>query len=173
MSNSRPWGGLLFRDIPKLVLIAFVIGQTQPSTAIAKETVISGVPRVVDGDTIVFNDDRVRLHGIDAPESKQQCLIGGENYECGKNATVGLRKFIGDEIVTCVSSKKDRYQRLIAVCTLGGIDINAAIVEAGWAVAYRRYSKDYVHAETQAEEAGVGIWAGSFELPWEWRKKNK
>jgi endonuclease YncB( thermonuclease family) len=155
------------------VICTLIILCAPLNTVLASELVVTGDPRVVDADTLVINGDRIRLHGIDAPETKQLCIKENAEYECGKQATTWLREYIGDASITCVSSKKDRYKRLIAVCTLGGVDVNAAIVEAGWAVAYRHYSKDYVDEEMQAEKVSAGIWAGIFELPWKWRKKNK
>lgn len=159
----------------KFLTALFIISiWTSPVGVVAATVVeVSGIPRVVDADTLVIDGDRIRLHGIDAPEAKQQCIKDNNEYACGEAATSWLRAYIGVASVTCVSSKKDRYKRLIAVCSVNGVDINAAIVEAGWAVAYRRYSKDYIDEEMQAEKAGAGIWAGTFELPWKWRKKNK
>ena len=133
---------------------------------------IAGMPRIIDGDTIEVNGERVRLHGIDAPESKQECSRGDGNlYRCGEASTDALRVLVGAGPVRCEGSAYDRYKRLIAVCYSGSINLNAEMVRQGWALAYRRYSKDYVAAEVEAQEAKRGIWAGEFEPPWEWRRK--
>jgi endonuclease YncB( thermonuclease family) len=55
-------------------------------------------------------------------------------------------------------------------CLVGDLDINEWLVTQGLALAYRRYSLDYVAAEDQARAASRGMWAGSFEPPWEWRR---
>ncbi|MDC0135044.1 thermonuclease family protein, partial [Alphaproteobacteria bacterium] len=60
-----------------------------------------------------------------------------------------------------------------SVCYVNGEDINALLVERGWALAYRKYSKDYVHQENQARINNLGLWSGKFTLPWEWRSKNR
>ena len=139
------------------------------STAMAD---ITGKPRVVDGDTVWIDDTKIRLHGIDAPETKQECYrVDGSPYRCGEAATDALRVLIGADPVRCEGDTLDRYKRLIAICYSGTADLNAEMVRQGWALAYRRYSKDYVSAEKEAQDAKRGIWAGEFEPPWEWRRK--
>ena len=132
---------------------------------------ITGTARVVDGDTIEISGERIRLHGIDAPESKQKCTASGKEWACGQEATFALARFIATHWITCKGNKRDRYERLIAVCYAGGKDINAAMVCQGWALAYRRYSMDYVDEENEAREDSLGIWHGEFMPPWEWRRK--
>ena len=133
---------------------------------------ITGKPRVVDGDTIHIGKTKIRLHGIDAPEMKQECYrVDGTPYRCGEAATDALRVLIGADPVRCEGDTLDRYKRLIAICYSGTADLNAEMVRQGWALAYRRYSKDYVSAEKEAQDAKRGIWAGEFEPPWEWRRK--
>jgi len=104
---------------------------------------ITGKPRIVDGDTIHIGDTKIRLHGIDAPEMKQTCRTSkGEEQLCGVLAKQVLEKLIRDQDVTCKGDTRDRYRRLIAVCFVGNQDLNAEMVREGWALAYRRYSKD-------------------------------
>jgi endonuclease YncB( thermonuclease family) len=133
---------------------------------------LTGDARVVDGDTIWTGDTKIRLHGIDAPETRQECTgRDGEPYRCGEAATAALRTLIGSEPVRCEGDTYDRYKRLIATCYSGSIDLNAELVRLGWALAYRKYSKDYVSAELEAHDAKRGMWAGEFEPPWDWRRK--
>ena len=133
---------------------------------------VTGNPRVVDGDTVWIDGTKIRLHGIDAPETKQECYrVDGSPYRCGEAATDALRVLIGADPVRCEGDTLDRYKRLIAICYSGTADLNAEMVRQGWALAYRRYSKDYVSAEKEAQDAKRGIWAGEFEPPWEWRRK--
>ena len=134
---------------------------------------VSGNARVVDGDTIHISKTKIRLHGIDAPESKQTCAADGKVWPCGQEATQALVEAISDQPVTCKGDKQDRYKRLLAVCYVGNINLNAMMVRNGWALAYRRYSTDYVDAEGIAEKARVGIWRGEFEKPWEWRRSKR
>jgi endonuclease YncB( thermonuclease family) len=129
----------------------------------------SGLPRVVDGDTIDVGGQRVRLWGIDAPESRQQCDRDGQAYACGRAATEYLRTLIGDARVDCEPRTHDRYRRVVARCFVHGEDVSAAMVRAGWAMAFVRYSRDYVGDEQQARAAHSGMWAGSFQPPWDWR----
>ena len=86
-------------------------------------------------------------------------------------ATFALAEIIETHWITCKGETVDRYKRRIAVCYAGPYDINAEMVRRGWALAYRRYSKDYVDEEEDASSRGVGMWQGEFMKPWEWRRK--
>ena len=128
---------------------------------------------VTDGDTIKSGSVRIRLHGIDAPETKQTCKkSNGSIYYCGQKSTAFLKTLIKSNEVSCVQKDKDRYGRIIAVCYVDGKDINAVMVEEGWAIAYRYYSKDYIKEEERAKNQSKGIWQGSFVEPYIWRKNN-
>jgi endonuclease YncB( thermonuclease family) len=131
---------------------------------------IKGQATVIDGDTIEIHGQRFRLHGIDAPESKQTCFAGGKSYRCGQQAALALSDKINRKLVSCDERDRDRYKRIVAVCSSGSVDLNGWLVFQGWAVAYRRYSKDYVGEEETAKAQGVGIWSGEFVLPWDWRR---
>lgn len=134
---------------------------------------LSGRPSVIDGDTLELHGTRIRLHGIDAPESRQTCLRAGKAERCGQQAALALADRIGRRAVTCEGHSKDRYGRLLAVCKAGNEDLNAWLVGAGWAVAYRKYSLDYVGQEEAARKAGRGLWGMQFEMPWDWRKGHR
>ena len=134
---------------------------------------ISGQARVIDGDTLEVAGQRIRLHGIDAPESKQLCRRDGERWRCGKDATSALNTFLGNRPVSCEELDRDRYRRIVAKCAVDGVDIGEWMVSRGWAVAYYLYSYDYSRAEQRARSARRGVWAGEFEKPWEWRKQRR
>ena len=135
---------------------------------------LTGHVRVVDGDSLYFEnlDERVRLQGIDAPESRQECKSAkGARYGCGLVATRALRQKIAARPVRCEGGQRDRYGRLLGTCfTSDGTDLNGWLVERGHALVYRRYPQQYVAQETAAREADRGIWSGSFVKPWEWRR---
>lgn len=130
---------------------------------------ISGRAVVIDGDTLDIDGERVRLHGIDAPEAAQVCHLSGLDWPCGREATRFLSHAAGAGVVLCSGAKRDRYGRLIAVCYVDGSCLNAAMVAHGWALAYRKYSLDYVAEEDAARSAERGLWRGQFTEPWEWR----
>lgn len=148
--------------------------------ALAVEQALVGPATVVDGDTLVVAGTRVRLFGIDAPETKQSCSrpTSQAAYSCGLEAKQALIDKIGGAPVRCSPKKsKDMYGRSVAVCSLvpqcgAAEDLNAWLVQEGHAVAYRQYSKAYVPMEDAARSAGRGIWAGAFEQPDQWRKEN-
>ena len=136
----------------------------------ASAQTLTGEARIIDADTVEIAGERLRLEGIDAPESRQTCKHGGKRYDCGKDATSALRKKIGKESITCQGDTRDRYDRLIAVCYLDELDLNGWLVRQGHALAYRRFSKRYVAAEDEARKAKRGIWQGQFIQPWQWRQ---
>jgi endonuclease YncB( thermonuclease family) len=130
-----------------------------------------GVASVIDGDTIEIHGQRFRLSGIDAPEAKQLCEDAtGQAYRCGQVAANALATFIGRQTVTCVKVDIDRYQRIVAECSVAGEDLGRDMVASGLAVAYRKYSTVYVPDEEAAQISQTGIWSGTFEMPWDWRK---
>ena len=126
----------------------------------------TGAAVVNDGDSLTLGAMRVRLRGIDAPEYRQTCTKGGADYACGRQARQALVALIGKRPVECSGWEKDRYGRLLGDCKAGGVDLNRAQVEAGWAVAYGGFERE----QAAARAAGRGIWAGSFVEPQEWRR---
>jgi endonuclease YncB( thermonuclease family) len=134
---------------------------------------ISGVPIITDGDTLKIFNKRIRLHGVDSPEKRQICYKDFKEYNCGKEATEMLIKKIDGNSVTCkVQNRLDRYKRYIGVCFIGEANLNKWMVRNGYAVAYRRYSKDYVEDENYAKRNKLGLWSGDFIHPEKWRKLN-
>ncbi|WP_372619019.1 thermonuclease family protein [Falsiroseomonas sp.] len=134
---------------------------------------LSGPAQVVDGDTLVLRGERVRLHGVDAPESNQPCEREGLRWPCGRDVTVSLRLFLDGRMVRCVSQGRDRFGRVLGRCHAGDQDIGAWLVREGLAVAYTRYSWRYLPQELRARWEGRGLWGGRFEAPEEWRRRNQ
>jgi endonuclease YncB( thermonuclease family) len=130
--------------------------------------------RIIDGDTIKKDGVSYRLHGIDAPETKQICNLNDEDWQCGLAATGYLQKLHGDDGFKCEELGRDRYKRVIARCYTfqddSKEDIGSLMVREGYALAYRRYSKDYIDEEELAKENKRGLWRSKFIKPWEWRR---
>ena len=126
--------------------------------------------RVVDGDTIVLNGEKIRFSGIDTPELKQTCLNGDEKVYCGKTAKILLIKKIGNETPECISEGKDAYKRMLAECFVNGESLSAFLVRSGYAFAYRKYSDKFIKDEEFAKENKLGMWAMTFQYPWDFRK---
>jgi len=133
---------------------------------------IVGKARVIDGDTIDIAGTRIRLQGIDAPESDQTCTDSRNGaWRCGRAATRALIGFIAGRPLRCETSGFDRYRRVLAMCALpDDTDANAWMVQQGWALTY--YAATYQPQEAEARAAKRGIWAGSFIPPWEWRHRH-
>ena len=151
--------------------ILFVVSLFIGSYSYAKT--IIGKPKVIDGDTIYIHKNKIRLHAIDAPETKQTCILNSKKWACGKQSTKELTKLISNKSVTCKVNDIDVYYRFIAVCFIDTIDINQWMVENGWAIAYRYYSSDYIFEEKFARENKLGIWSSLFIEPYKYRQKNK
>lgn len=161
--------GFLCYYFPMLRLVLAAILLLPPSIAVAD---VTGHARVLDGDTIEIAGERIRLHGIDAPELKQTCRTKrGKAYDCGRLAVIALRDLIWNQEVTCRGDRRDKDKYLIAKCFIGRIDLGEQIVLTGRAVAYTKDSDDYVRAEEGAKRLKQGLWGGTFMPPWEWRKK--
>ena len=112
---------------------------------------LTGVPRIVDGDTLAIGATKVRLEGIDAPETDQVCLnANGIRWTCGIDARDQLAAHIAGRVISCSSRGIDAYKRTLAICSLAGEDLNAWMVQQGWALAYVQYSSAYTHAEKDA-----------------------
>ena len=135
-----------------------------------QERELFGRATVTDGDTIRIGKARIRLHGIDAPESQQACSENGQTWRCGDAATAALKSVIGSQSVSCTKRDTDRYGRVVAECRAGAVNLNVWMVRQGFALAYRRFSTEYVRDEDAARTARRGIWRGKFVRPWDWRK---
>ena len=168
--ESRRRLGWIEKSIPWLLGCAlFVMGMISLHNSEPVE--ISGNVTRSDGDSFWIGDTEIRLFGIDAFEAGQTCGSRVQRYDCGAMSIAALRN-LTRRGVTCRGNDFDRYDRLIAVCHAGGEDINAAMVERGHALAYRRYSRDYVDEEREAKATEAGVWAGEFLAPWDYRAEN-
>ncbi len=148
-----------------------IFGVSEVSQDLTPAVIVAGQPQIIDGDTLHIDDTRIRLYGIDAPESGQSCRTSdGQMYRCGQRATQVIAGFISQKTISCDQRDIDQYGRSVAVCGADGVDLGKWLVQNGWAVAYRRFSTDYVVAESIARSANLGIWAGTFIQPEDWRQ---
>ncbi len=149
----------------KRLAYVLALGAAAPGFAQTSSQPVYGVARAGDGDSLEVNGTRVRLFGIDAPEFDQSCTKDGAQWACGAEAADQLSRLVTGRQVRCAPTGVDQYQRILARCTVGATDVNAAMVERGYAIAFRKYSSEYVAAEAGAKAAKRGIWAGKFETP--------
>jgi endonuclease YncB( thermonuclease family) len=143
-----------------IALLLAILVQTAPSVA----------QTVVDGDTLKLNGTTYRLWGIDAPESQQLCADG---WPAGRASLSFLRDLARDQTVTCEAKTTDRYGRTVAICRAGGVDLGAAMVAAGMALAFVRYSSDYIGEEPVARSARLGVHAHDCAAAWDWRARQR
>jgi hypothetical protein len=123
----------------------------------------------MDGDSLRVGGKEVRLFGIDAPEFDQTCKRDGTDWSCGSAAADQLSKLVTGKQARCVQVGTDAHDRILARCEAEGVDVNRTMVALGYAVAFRRYSSDYVNAEESAKVNRRGIWAGTFQMPQDYR----
>ena len=134
---------------------------------------IYGKAKIIDGDTIHIGNSKIRLHGIDAPETKQKCTKNNKKWNCGLESKRFLKNLVSNDYIECDTSGRDRYNRYIGICYKNNISLNSEMVVNGWAIAYRYYSLDYIKEEEIAKSKKIGIWIGEFEEPYLFRKNNK
>ena len=128
--------------------------------------------RIIDGDTIELNGERIRFSGIDTPELKQICTLDNIEIFCGNLAAIVLKEKIGNEIVSCEREpEKDFFGRTLGECFINDESLSKFLVRNGYAFAFVKYSKKYVEDEKYAKKNNLGLWAMEFEFPWDFRKK--
>jgi endonuclease YncB( thermonuclease family) len=128
--------------------------------------------RVVDGDTLQISEMTYRLFGIDAPEAGQRCNSDdGGTWSCGAEATALMDALVASGTVSCVAQGQDGYGRVLAVCLVGGHELNKTMVERGMAWSFRRYSHKYDAIEDAAHAARLGVWRMETETPWDFRAR--
>ena len=128
--------------------------------------------KVIDGDTIHLNGEKIRFTGIDTPELKQTCNKDNKIIPCGIEARKLLIDKISDNNVKCKREGKDQYKRTLAECFVNNLSLSSYLVRKGYAFAYRKYSKKFIDDENYARENNLGMWSMDFEYPWDYRKKN-
>ena len=126
--------------------------------------------KIVDGDTIVLNGEKIRFSGIDTPELKQTCMNGDQKVFCGKLAKMLLVKKIGNKTPECIREGKDVYKRTLAECFINGESLSAFLVRSGYVFAYLKYSDKFIKDEEFAKKNKLGMWSMKFEYPWDFRK---
>lgn len=145
-----------------------------PAIARAEEPEVIGRASVIDGDTIDIHGERIRLNGIDAPESRQLCKKqDGTDYRCGQVAANALSEFLAASRPTkCEFVNRDRYGRFVGNCfRADGKSVAAWMTRNGYAFDWPRYSKGaFALDQEAAKQDRAGMWSGTFVFPWEWRK---
>lgn len=151
-----------------LILACAAVAGLSASSAGAQT---DGRATVTDGDTLALSGRTVRIWGVDAPESGQDCEDGaGRPWRCGQQAARALADRIAGATIDCRTVEQDRYGRDVARCSADGEDLGAWLVRSGWALDYKAFSASrHADEEAQARTARIGVWRGSVTPPWEWR----
>lgn len=134
------------------------------------QVVTGRIESIVSGDVFRVGPHKIRLYGIASPLIDQNCLDqSGRSYECGYVAARMLRDFVNKDEVSCQIMNINAQQELMAACSVGTFDIGAALVEEGWAIALPAVTQIYIPYQAKAQQAKRGLWAGHFQMPWEWQ----
>ena len=167
----------------KLILISFFFLLFNNISSLSSDhnyLLISGKPKIIDGDTLKINNKKIRFSGIDAPESyffgkKQLCVLNNVQILCGKLSKEKLIEKIGNQIVNCrIEKNKDRYSRFIGECFVKNKSLSVFMVKNGYAFDYPKYSNGkFRKYQIYAKNLSLGLWKMQFEYPWIWRKKNR
>ena len=126
--------------------------------------------KIIDGDTIILNGEKIRFSGIDTPELKQTCMKEDQKISCGMSAKMLLIKKIDNEMPECIMEGKDAYKRTLAECFVNGDSLSGFLVRSGYAFAYRKYSNKFIKDEEFAKKNKLGMWSMEFQYPWNFRK---
>src|SRR5215213_6002793 len=136
------------------------------ATPAFSQAALIGRANIIDGDTIEIHGERVRLNGIDAPETAQLCKDEkGKAYRCGTVAAVALHNFLAASRPTrCEFVERDRYGRFVGDCYReDGASVSAYLVRNGFALDYVKYSHGkYSRGEAKAKQEKAGLWRGEF-----------
>lgn len=131
------------------------------------ENAITGPAHVIDGDSLTVAGQEMRLKGLDAPEFRQMCREDTRDIPCGRRATAAMKRLVERGPVYCYGAERDRYNRLLVLCRVNGVDIGREMVLAGHAVDYGLYAEE----EREARKMQRGLWAGTFERPEDYRRR--
>ena len=158
------------KSLKYLLAVPFVMICCMNGAVPGQGDTFTGMARVIDSDMLEVDGQRIILFGVDAMDRNQTCSIKGKGWDCWAVGARELQILVANEPVSCEDQGiPDPFLRVYAICNVGTVDINEALVKSGLALAFRRQSKNYVAAETAAKEAGVGVWQGEFIAPWKWR----
>lgn len=120
---------------------------------------------VVDGDTLRLRDTVIRLRGVAAPARGTGCgPAPGQSVDCGGRASVILAGLVSHGRTECRLDGRDAGGRALGLCRSGGVEINRAVVESGWAVA-EPDQPALGAAEHMARVQRRGLWASGTALP--------
>jgi len=159
------------------VFLSFASNQTNPHPRSIHVTVV----KVSDGDTVQGETPegtklKIRLYGIDAPETVHGKMPG---QPMGKESLNALRHKVLYKNVKIELLDIDRHRRIVAMLWLGNRNINLEMVKEGYAEAYLEYLKDpyrlsFLEAEKEARTAKKGIWAiADYERPCAFKRRSK
>ncbi len=151
------------------VFAACILGLA--ATPAAAET-INGTARAIDGDTLRVDGHEIRLFGIDAPEYRQTCRTGWNNWACGTDAAAALRTLVDGKRLACLSRARDIHGRTVATCRLGERDVALEMLAQGLAVALAGASPEYLQARDRARSTRARIWASQFDMPNDYRAEH-
>ena len=151
---------------PSLILFSIIILITCSIVNSAENNTVKGKARIIDGDTIEINKEKIRFGGINSPERNET------GYRLAKDKLI---EKIANNILTCVREKnKDKYRRTVAECFIDGESLSSFMVRKGYACDYIYYSKGkYAKEQKYAKANKLGVWKMKYNTSWEYKCRKK
>ena len=149
-----------------LILFSILFLITHSFVYSSEKNFVKGKARIIDGDTIEINKEKIRFGGINSPERNE---VG---YRLAKDKLI---EKIANNILTCVREKnKDKYRRTVAECFINGESLSSFMVKKGYACDYIYYSKGkYAKEQKYAKANKLGIWKMKYNTSWEYKCRKK
>jgi endonuclease YncB( thermonuclease family) len=172
----RRWSGLALGSVLTVLALAG-IGLGLPANLFGNApreqdwTASAAQLRVVDGDTLRLGERTLRLAGLISPVRGQTCTTaGGVGFDCGGAAAEALARLVRNRDMACRVQGRDRFGRALGTCQAGGVETNAAMVEAGWALA-EPDAAALLAVEQGARAAQRGLWSNQAGAPASWQAR--
>lgn len=170
--GPRRWGGLLLGcgAVAGILMLAVALPGNLLGSAPGEHVWQAGAAeiRVVDADTLRLGDRVLRLDGLVVPgRGTARCPVAaGGLDDCATAGAAALASLVLDEAVVCRVQGRDRHGRALATCRAGEVELNAALVAAGWA---RAETASLAVHEAEARQQGRGLWGPGAIWPEGWR----
>src|SRR4051812_12710158 len=146
-----------------------LLGSAHPLPALAAT---AGEIRVLDGETLRLGDRVLRLQALQVPARGQASCrdAAGRSTDCGTAAAEALAGLVAGQDLSCRIGGADRHGRALGTCAAGGVELNAALVAAGWALADGGAAPELTVLEATARREGRGLWSAAQPAPDAWRR---
>lgn len=150
-----------------LLSICFIFTESIKERQNSKTTVVQGLAEVLNGHTLIIDNEELRLFGIEAPEIHQIC----NELNLGKMSKEFLEQLTRGKLVICKGRQRDKKRRLLVYCTADDTDINSVMVKSGYAFNFKWFTSQYDKEEKFAKDNLLPVWKNGCENPFFYRNR--